>query len=91
MTIEEALKCIEYNRTSLAEARGSDYSGVEAIDVILDSCVLSKEEAAAVVALLNGIKALGTINMRDGMDCFVNVAHAYEKMCGMKGDNNGKT
>ena len=89
MTIEKAIKCITYNRNQLADARGSDYSGVEAIDILLSgSCILSIDEAASLVTLLEHIKSVDTIIMSAGMDMFVNVTHVYEKMkaVSMKGD-----
>ena len=89
MTIEKAIKCITYNRNQLADARGSDYSGVEAIDTLINgSCILSIEEAASLVTLLEHIKSVNTITMSAGMNMFVNIAHAYEKMkaVSMKGN-----
>ena len=81
MTIEKAIKCITYNRNQLADARGSDYSGVEAIDTIINhACILSEEEAASLVAFLEHIKSVDTITMSAGMNMFVNITHAYEKM-----------
>ena len=32
MTVQEVIEVLQYERDSLAEARGSDYSGVEAIE-----------------------------------------------------------
>ena len=81
MIIEKAIKCITYNRNQLADARGSDYSGVEALDTILNhACILSEEEAASLVAFLEHIKSVDAITMSAGIDMFVNIIHAYEKM-----------
>ena len=76
MTIAHALECIEYDRNQLADARGSDYSGVEALDTILNhACILSKEETCAVYMVLRR-----TSKFIVDSNIFTDFASAYDKI-----------